>query len=116
MTDFDDEDAGYRERRRRRVEPRPADRRLRDPRAEARPMSDDDGEDWQPADNTQRRSARDPHPGEEEWDDDEDADIEPEDDTPAPRRPSRTTPRRDSLMQRRLRVARGEDPDMAYDA
>jgi Protein of unknown function (DUF4230) len=95
MTDFDDQDTDYRARRRRRAEP---------PRAEARPAPDDEDEEWHPDDKS-------PH-GDEPWDDD--ADVAP-DDPPAPRRPSRADPRRDSLMQRRLRVARGEVPETAYD-
>jgi hypothetical protein len=116
MSDFDDQDNDYRERRRRRPEPpRPAGRRLHDPRAEARPTPHDQEEEWELADDTPRRSARGPHPQEEAWDDDEDADAEL-DDQPAARRPVRANPRRDSLMERRLRVARGEEADAAYDA
>jgi hypothetical protein len=114
MSDFDDQDNDYRERRRRRPEPRPAGRRLHDPRAEARPTSHDQEEDWELADDTPRRSARGPHPQEEAWDDDDAADAEL-DDQPAARRPVRANPRRDSLMERRLRVARGEEAEAAYD-
>jgi hypothetical protein len=88
MSDYYDPDDDNRERRRRRVEPRPEGRRLRDPRADARPASHDD--------------------------DDEDADADVED-SPMPPRTGRANTRRDSLMQRRLRAARGEEPDAAYD-
>jgi hypothetical protein len=76
-------------------------------------MSHDEDDDWELAEDTPRPAAGDAHLSEEVWDD-EGADEEM-DDQPAPRRPSRAGPRRDSLMQRRLRVARGEEPDADYD-
>jgi hypothetical protein len=80
MTDFDDQDDDYRERRRARPEPpQAAGRRLRDPRADPRPAPGNETEELHP----------DEYP---------------------PRRPPR-----DTLMQRRLRVARGEDADVGYD-
>jgi Protein of unknown function (DUF4230) len=107
MTDFDDQDNDYRARRRGRPEPpRAAGRQFRDPRAGTRPAHDEADE--------RRRPARDPRADDQLWEDDEDADLEP-DDTSAPRGPGRTNPRRDSLMQRRLRVARGEETDVAYE-
>jgi hypothetical protein len=78
-------------------------------------MPQERDEDWELADDAPRRSAREPRPEEEAWDDDQDADADL-DDQPAPRRPVRAGPRRDSLMERRLRVARGEEADAAYSA
>jgi hypothetical protein len=114
MSHFDDQDNAYRGRRRGRPEPpRAAGRRLRDPRAEARPAPGDEAEEWHPDEDAPRRPARGPYPDDEQWDR-EDAGTE-SDDTPTPRRPGRADSRRDTLMQRRLRVARGEDPDVGYD-
>src|SRR5262245_944455 len=114
MTDFEDQDNDYRERRRARPEPpRPAGGGLHDPRADPRPASDGETQKLHPDEYAPRRPARDPYPEDELWED-ENADTEL-DQTPAPRRSGRTDMRRDTLMQRRLRVARGEDADVGYD-
>jgi hypothetical protein len=109
MTDFDDQDNDYRARRRTRPEPpRAGGRQLRDPRALPRSAPDEVDEWFSDEEPEPRTSARDDKP----WGDEE-ADREP-DDAPI-RRPGWDEPRRDSLMQRRLRVARGEEPDIAYE-
>ena len=114
MTDFDDQDNDYRERRRARPEPpRPAGRGLHDPRADPRPASSGETEKLHPDEYAPRRPARDSYPEDELWED-EDADLEV-DQAPVPRRSGRTDMRRDTLMQRRLRMARGEESDVGFD-
>jgi hypothetical protein len=105
MSDFDEYDDNYRARRRARPDsPRPANRPPREASSSSRRRPDDEEADWRADDVPPRRpatrSTREPRDEPERWPDAE------EDDDAA---------RRDSLMRRRLRVARGEEPDADYD-
>ncbi|MFL5805065.1 MAG: DUF4230 domain-containing protein [Roseiflexaceae bacterium] len=112
MSDFDEYDDNYRARRRARPDsPRANSRPPREASAADRRRPDDEDADWRTDDVPPRRpaqrSTREPRDEPERWPD-------AEDDNDADRRPDDAA-RRDSLMRRRLRVARREEPDAEYD-
>ncbi len=118
MSDFDEYDDDIRARRRAQPNaPRANSRPPRDPSASRRP--DDEEEDWRTDDDPSRRpisrSAQDLHDDTERWPDEEEQDDEDWRPNDAPRRLERGDERRDSLMRRRLRVARGEEADIDDD-
>jgi hypothetical protein len=118
MSNFDEYDDDYRARRRARPDaPRANSRPPRDPAASRRP--DDEEDDRRSGGSPQRRpisrSAQDLHDDTERWPDEEEQDDEDWRPNDAPRRLERGDERRDSLMRRRLRVARGEDADIDED-
>jgi len=113
MSDFDEYDNDYRARRRARPDSsRAANRAPREASAESRRRPDEEEADWHPDDAAPRRAGT--RPTHELRDEPQRWPVEDEEDDTG-RYPDRGEGRRDSLMRRRLRAARGEKVDDDYD-